>query len=1160
MLQAGKPTPETMDLAVQAMSNIPSTEDKSAKLESILKRTKQKETLNGLIADEVQAILQCPPERRTLVTLTSLLAAGVDVNARGGAALQNAIAGTNSTITDVLLGAKVNKDSLKAAMPYALKIQDQADRLKFTQKLLHAGAPAKEVNIALAYAIGTYPDDITLIETLVAKADTSDGEALLEAVVRGNVVIVELILMRSKKHPSASLNGSFLAALNIQDQNIRRSICELLLKAGAAGPVISDALLAAAGTGDLTLGSMLLQHGANVDHHEGQAIVEACKSGSSTVLEMLLSSRSVITKEAMERGFQAATEIGDLKQRAKVFQLLLERGVTGPVVDAELVFTVKYGEDATDLVGLLLHFGANVDYNDGEAIYNATQCAFLGVLEMLLGVSSPDINRQKPSPETLVRALEASSKLSGAPRYQVIKWLFAAGLPVSDDIHFLLDKAVKDEDPNIDLIKLLLDNGALPTANGCACLIDAAQNMDISILDLFLRYDIQKKDADWIFLQAFSADKVGNWLSEPGLQVAHRLVERGAQGDGLSGALNVALDYLGTDRDGIAQEFIGLLLQNKANINNGQGEALVKAIKGANVPLIAQMMQHKPDVEAISMAFPYIFDQRLSEEGALELITLFTDCQDDKTRLDPMLQHPESESVIFKALSRYPHSTKIMQILLDAGYYHDQMFTARIVEELEEQVTLLIWCILQPEKKVSSGIITLLIEKGARVNFETELSKSTPLLLAIREKRPDIVKQLIIAGAEVDVADVQGNTPLTLTTQIGGELGTIMLSNILAAQPTLNDGSLHNAARDLNVQALEVLVEFRHEVDFPSYAHGGRTALGELCLHAADSGPLSAAQEKAMEKAIVFLLKQDTDLSLLTDGKSVLHLAMESADPVTTTRALLKAGLWKHVNQPCNLYTDGTYTYSPTQYVRRIMQQTDVTEQLYSVLKLNRAQDIYYANEGPQPEGAVGLPEDIVRAERERKARLERIQLEAEDHARVLAHSKEVAEIQNQILIQRAELEDLQTRQKQMTELEGMREKVRAEEEAFNDAVLRQRMQREAAIEHQTALTQAEVERKRLVAEAELEAEHNKQRLLLEYEARAGETKMDYAKQMSSLRRAERENIEGFEKEQDYRIRNRMLQESKMIDQKQHAAQNMAAMGIAPPRRQQIGYVAGELD
>ncbi|KAL2255268.1 hypothetical protein VTK26DRAFT_3718 [Humicola hyalothermophila] len=742
-----------------------------------------------------------------------------------------------------------------------------------------------------------------------------------------------------------------------------------------------------------------MEHGASVEFQDGQAVVEACGAGAPEVVRMLLGGGAgggedskkgkevmEVKRETLEKGFRAAAQVADLGRRAEVFRMLLEKGVGGEVVDAQLVSAAKFGDEGRDLVRLLLEFGASVDYNAGEAIWNATRGPFLGSLRLLLGIESVGERQKKPSTETLLRALKASRKLGREPRYQVIDWLLQAGLPPScEDINIALNRAVKD-DPDPRLVQLLLEHGASPLANGCETLTDAAQLLLVDILELLLKLEIPRKDVSWAFQQAFTPGTASTWLSEKGFQVATMLLEKGAEGESLALALSTAIDAYGSERDGIAHKFVRILMQSNFDVNYEGGLVVQKAARRADSELVQQVLARKPNSTAISTAFPYIFDADLSEVDTLRLVDLFVDYHDGEERLDVMFAHPESQPVVFRALTKFPRSVKILQALLDAGYYHDQMTTLRVMEDIdeEEQVSLLFWALFQPQKRVSSAVIELLIDRGAKVNFETRLSKKTPLMLAIQNRRPDLVKTLLLAGAEADVVDATGNTPMTMATQIGGELGTSLMSSILAADPSINDGSLHNAARELNLKAMQVLVEFGHEPDFPSTLHGGRSALGELCLNAAHAGPLTAAQEKQMEKAMAFLLNHGSDVTIQSDGKSVLLLAFHSSDPVPTTRALLKVGLWKHVNKPYNHYTDGTYTYSATQYVARVLPESDTRPQLLELLKANRAIDVYYANDAatPQPEGAVNLPPELLRAERERRAREERIAKESSSRGR----------------------------------------------------------------------------------------------------------------------------------------------------------------------------------
>lgn len=142
-----------------------------------------------------------------------------------------------------------------------------------------------------------------------------------------------------------------------------------------------------------------------------------------------------------------------------------------------------------------------------------------------------------------------------------------------------------------------------------------------------------------------------------------------------------------------------------------------------------------------------------------------------------------------------------------------------------------------------------------------------------------------------------------------------------------------------------------------------------------------------------------------------------------------------------------------------------------------------------------------------------------------------------------------------------MHERARVEEALFNDAVRRQRAERAAALDHQSSLTQAEAERKRLVAETEIDAEEKKQRLLLTYEAQLGDARVGNARQMSAVRRAEREDVSSFEKEQDGRLKGRIAAERMLVESKERMAAQLAAYGM--PQRAALtqgGYIERELD
>ncbi|RYP70428.1 hypothetical protein DL771_005469 [Monosporascus sp. 5C6A] len=1146
VIEMGQPSNESLRTGLKAIGQLPSSPLKAKKLDVILRRTKPKEIMTGLVIEEVKILVKTRPPDRDFTSLKLLLENGADINADNAEALGRAVAAANMQLVDILFSARPSPNSLAFAMPQALHIRDPKDRLIFAQKILDAGIPASESNRALVFAVQTHTDDIPLINTLLSFADTQDGQVLTEAITKERQDIVELLLQK-KRFSVDALNDGFSRAVKWTNKKQRSLCCSRLLKAGTAGDIVSNALLAAAADGDLEFGKMLVHNGANAEHKGGQAVVEACRSGAADVLKMLLAGDGKVGQQTLQRGFQAATEVGDLKKRAEIFNLLLRMGVAGEVVDAQLVSAVRFGDSGEDLLKLLLEYGASPDYNAGEAVDKAARSAFLGSLEVLLGIVDVGGCQQKPSSSTLARAIDACWDLSRDTRFIVMEWIFGAGKPVPDALHSALNRVMKEEEPEERLIRLLVANGASPVENGCQTLIDAARTLQASAFAQLLESNVTATDASVIFQRAFGPQDVGTWLSGRGYEIAKCLLEKGASGNGVNLALVTVLNPKLPSTGDIADRFLELLVRHGADVNYNHGEALQSAALQGRADLLGTLLEQKPSVEALTLAFPRIFDANVSEDELHELITLFTDHKDGEHQVDVMFVHPGSEPIVFRALSEFPRSTRILQALLDVGFYHEQMTTYKVMPEVEEgePVTLLLWALLQPQKKISSAVINLLIDRGAKVDFETHVSRVTPLMVAIQNRRQDLVKSLLLAGAEVDVQDVTGRSPLAMASAIGGELGVIMMSNLLAAGASRNDGSLHNAARELNLQAMQVLVEYNHDPDFPSPLHEGRSALGELCLRAAGAGEITAMREKQMEKAINFLIQSGSDISLQSNGKSVLLLALESADPLTTTKVLLRTHMWKFINKPFNLYTDGKYTYSPTLYVERVLPASDHKPELQALLRHNRCADVYYANSGPQPDGAKGLPAHLEAEEQERRARLARLRDEAEDHARALRRAHELAAARQKMLADQAELEEAARRRALASELSAAEQRRRADEDAFNAALRHQRARHAAELSHREAIGRAD------------DAGH---RRLLEHERALGSERVGNAAQLSSLRLREREEAERFDSAADARFRQRVAEQRRLVESQSALAASLSSASGGPGlNRRQVGFISGEL-
>lgn len=391
VLGKGKPSADTITKSLAEITSLPSTDGKTWKLRVALGKSKRNEDLGSLVAAEVQSLIHNKSRQPSLTALQTLLDSGADPNDYQGAALCHAVSAANSPISDILFECQrpPNEATLDAALPHALKIPDLMDRLSFTKKLISAGASPLEANRGLVHSIHHYTEDVSLLAVLASAADTSDGEALALASSKESPEVVDLLLARSK-HTQVSKDSALQRAMSVRDRAIRRKLCQRLLKDGVSQDTASNALLIAARDGDLELGDVLMVHGASITSNNGQAIIEACRGGSTEVVEVLLRSEGRPHKATLERGFQAATEVRDLNKRAVIFEKLLKKGVSGEPVDSQLTSAARYGEQGHEILRVLLAAGADPNYNSGEAVVAATKSAFMGNLELLLGLWDED--------------------------------------------------------------------------------------------------------------------------------------------------------------------------------------------------------------------------------------------------------------------------------------------------------------------------------------------------------------------------------------------------------------------------------------------------------------------------------------------------------------------------------------------------------------------------------------------------------------------------------------------------------------------------------------------------------------------------------------------------------------------------------------------------
>lgn len=635
-------------------------------------------------------------------------------------------------------------------------------------------------------------------------------------------------------------------------------------------------------------------------------------------------------------------------------------------------------------------------------------------------------------------------------------------------------------------MKLLLAHRASPAYDGCKAIIDVVSRASVTLLRILREYHIPD-DVDHVLTSALKDHNADTWCTEDGLSTLKLLLKKDRSTRLGGETISVVLGLASRKPQDLLDSFVEALVKRGVDVNCDQGKPLRLAASSGNLQWVQKLLSGSPSTgatsETLSLGLFSVFDSPVDEDAALGLVTAFTEYNRGGTTLDTMHAHPTP--LLVRALDRYPRSLEILQTLLNAGFYHDQMVNLRVQPHLErEPATLLLWALLQPQKRISSALIELLVSSGAKVDFETRVSGTRPLVVAIKEKRSDVVRTLLEHGADVHARDADGKSPLSIAVALGGEAGAEVTRSLVEAAAPRNDGSLHGAARSLKLKTMEVLMEFGHEVDFPCPLHGGRTALAELCRYGA-ADVQDPPAEILLEKVMGLLIDRGSDLSVQTEGKSALLLALEGENPVVVTRALLRSGMWRHVNEESNLYRHGRFAYSPTMYLR-ILPRTAHTDALYALLRANRCEDRFFAKEGPQPEGAVGVPRELWDEELARRKQVQRRAEEEEAHAREMARVREVEELRAKMFIAQADLETSTRREQRREELAFLERKKKMEEEMDREREARKRAAEKRQMEHEEKVTMEVLSRARSVAEVEVEGEERKGETMVRAQVRVG--------------------------------------------------------------------------
>ncbi|KAK0727667.1 hypothetical protein B0T26DRAFT_822245 [Lasiosphaeria miniovina] len=845
-----------------------------------------------------------------------------------------------------------------------------------------------------------------------------EAVALLEA-IRGEKIDIFMKLLGSAPSQT-SLTIAISETIKVKDTHLRHELARLLIEAGAQGPCTSQALIKVTKRiisdtshedkvirgedADTKLFNLLLDKGrADVDHGQGEALQLVAGASCTELAELIVSKNP--SPASLGAALPRALKIPDENKRRFLVGLLIQDQISDEASGKALVELFQSESRDLNIIELVLK-RASVNYNNGEVFAFAIRRFELAHFRLLLGHALEYTTLFT----VVLEALQSPRPVRKIVFGEILRQL------QPDHLNNALKHVVLEPDTDLGLISVLLGAGADPIYEDGVCIKKAAYDLNRSLLDT-LSENLGPNEV--IFSEALAGiiGRDRQWIAFGHVETIRLLLRYGASGPAVDKALLEVVEHLAChepDTD-LADTLLNMFVDGGADVNHENGKCAMIAAGRGDPPLLSRILNLGATTMTAAAALSIAITSGHDESRLMQILGAFVDIR--HTLPDLTLSLPGMPPPMFLCLKSYCDSASLVEKLISVGCHLEStipslVYSREIVSggeggaaDLEmEPVSVLVWALLQPNNIISSRVIDALIRHGgkftsfsesdmqlltrmiciANVSYTTPVSRVTPLLLATRSGRLEVVQSLLQSGAKISARDALGRSALFFA---AGRGDADLVALLIKSKACANDGSLHEASRGFYLQAMRLLIESGHDPNYRSTKHEGRTALGEMA-RMATIDDITVAEE-----ALDILCAADASPLLTVHGKTVIFLALDNQNNEPMTRMLLDRVLYRTLNSQENIFQQGVYWFSPTMYVCKGILLGPQSRDLVQVLRDHGAEDRFYASlEETQPPDAVGLPEEILEFERERRARDRQIKQQEEEHTNELRREMEKAQ------------------------------------------------------------------------------------------------------------------------------------------------------------------------
>jgi hypothetical protein len=427
---------EGLELLLNSSTVLPSTLTKVKAFETAMK-LKDSQVRRAILRillkvnipkDTISDALITVPSHSDFQLAEMLLQAGASIEHNGGQAVLCAASLGQADILKLFVEGKLcDKPSMSTLTSgfsgaMTLKERDSESHHLIVQILLEAGMRGDVISAALIEAVKEGDPNLKMSELLCrvgqASVDWHEGEALDIATRSASIATLSLLLERQ---PSQEvLRRAYISAFQLPKET-RYQVIQQLLEAGKSiDHCVANTLTSATREDppDRRLIKLLLSYGA---FDEGESLVHAATTLDSETLSLLVDTPKAVPYISSAFNQAVATEsIWQSYKGVSIMELMLKSGATGDVVGQALCRAVDACKNATeglpmDILDVLLHYGANVNFEQGLPLQRAALQVNVDVLQKLLpgatanskAMSIPYLFKTCNDSTMLVRAMQA---------------------------------------------------------------------------------------------------------------------------------------------------------------------------------------------------------------------------------------------------------------------------------------------------------------------------------------------------------------------------------------------------------------------------------------------------------------------------------------------------------------------------------------------------------------------------------------------------------------------------------------------------------------------------------------------------------------------------------------------------------------------------------